>query len=97
VFIECIELINQFLIVVKAQKLLHLLDLLNLSLLPSYLLLHFTHHSLVAGDLSLQVSYLRVVRFSGRWFFIIFSDDRRVIGGKVGGVGVVAKLREASF
>ena len=71
-FIESVELIYQFLVVVKAQKLLHLLDLLYFSLLPCDLLLHFAHHSLVTCKFRLQISYLRIIRFLLGWFFVIF-------------------------
>lgn len=45
--VEGVELVNQLLVVVKAQELLHLLDLCNLLLLASNLFLHFLHHSLI--------------------------------------------------
>jgi len=54
-FIQCIELIDQFLIIIKAQKLFHLLDLLNFSLLSSNLLFHFLHYTLISSELFLKL------------------------------------------
>ena len=45
--VQRVELVDQLLVVVQRQKLLHLLDLLDLRLLARYLLLHLLHHPLV--------------------------------------------------
>ena len=54
--IQRVEFIDQLLVVVQAQKLLHLLDLLYLGLLCCDLLLHLLHYSLVPHQLLLELS-----------------------------------------
>ena len=53
--IECVELVDKFLVIVQAQKLFHLLDLLYFSLLSSYLLFHLFHDSFVTSEFLLQL------------------------------------------
>ena len=54
--IQRVEFIDQLLIVVQAQKLLHLLDLLYLGLLCRDLLLHLLYYALVPHELLLELS-----------------------------------------
>jgi hypothetical protein len=49
VLIECVELIDQLLIVIKTQELLHLLYLCDFCLLGNDLLLHLFHHTFIAS------------------------------------------------
>jgi hypothetical protein len=57
VLVQSVKLIDQLLVVVQAQKLLHLLNLLYLGLLCSYLLLHLFHYTFISGYLLLQLSF----------------------------------------
>lgn len=63
-FVQSVELVDQFLVIIERQKLFHLLDLLYLSLLCGYLLLHLLHNPLVTGYLLLHFrDGLRLSRF----------------------------------
>jgi hypothetical protein len=47
--IKRVELINELLVVIETQELLHLLDLLDFLFLTSYLLFHLFHYPLIIG------------------------------------------------
>ena len=53
--IQLIELVDELLIVFHTQVLFHLLNVLDLILLSSYLLLHFLHDPLIPLDFALHI------------------------------------------
>jgi hypothetical protein len=69
VLIQRVELIDELLVVVQGEELLHLLDLHDLLLLRRYLLLHLLHDALVtcefAGGVVLLLGGLRLVVNNG--------------------------------
>lgn len=65
VFIQSIELVDKFLVVIEAEELFHLFDLCDLCLLSRDLLLHLLHDALVTCELALGITlcvlWLRLV------------------------------------
>ena len=76
--IERVELINELLVVIETQELLHLLDLLDFLFLTSNLLFHLFHYPLIVGHFLLQVIFLH-----SAFLFILRMDNcalQRIFG-----------------